>query len=440
MLLRFRVANHRSIRDEQTLSFVASRRRGAPRQRLTEIPEIVSITGIYGANASGKSNVLDALRWMKWAIQRSQTSWAPNEGVPRRPFLLEEKARSAPSLYEVDFLHEGNRYSYGFEVDDEAVRGEWLFSFPHGRPRRLFDRTGPAENDYDFGRTLTGEIRRIATLTRDNALFLSSAASNNHPLLGALHQQLTTCMQFAGHDFHGERFRLKVIEELLQQPGTEQDVNALLRLADLGIERAEVVTSDLPPELEESLEQLHRALSRAAGLRVDPPDTDSLKRRIQLRRAGSDVALPIDEESAGTRAWLSIAGLTLGALRDGSVLVVDEIDSSLHPMLSSSLLRMFKDPEINRHGAQLLFASHDTTLLGTLLAEELLSRDEVWFTQKDPEGATTLFPLTEFHPRRDENVERGYLQGRYGAVPYLNFDMVRKLFQERRATLDEGTA
>lgn len=440
MLLRFRVANHRSIRDEQTLSFVASRRRGEDRQRTTGTPPTVPVAGIYGANASGKSNILDALRWMQWAIQASHANWAPSRGVPRRPFLLTEEARAAPSFYELDFLHEGTRYSYGFEVDDEVVQNEWLFSFPHGRPRRLFERTGPGEDGYDFGRALTGETRRIATLTRDNALYLSSAASNNHPLLGVLHHRLTTSIQFASQDFHGEHIRLLVTRQLLQNPATAPDINALLRLADLGIEKAEVVESEIPPELAERLERLHRLMAGDESLQVIPSNVDYLKSRIQLRRTGSDIALSIDEESAGTRMWLSIVGPTLEALADGSVLVVDEIDSSLHPLLSSTLLRMFKDPDINRRGAQLLFASHDTTLLGTILSEELLSRDEVWFTQKDIDGATTLFPLAEFHPRRDENVERGYLQGRYGAVPYLDFEMVRKIFQERQAALDEETA
>ncbi len=141
--------------------------------------------------------------------------------------------------------------------------------------------------------------------------------------------------------------------------------------------------------------------------------------------------LSLEEESAGTRAWLSLLGHALITLRGDAVLVTDEIDSSLHPLLSSSLIRMFRDPVINKRGAQLIFASHDTTLLGSMLDNEIMARDEVWFTEKDDSGATSLYALAEFHPRRDENVERGYLQGRYGAVPYLNFDSIREVFRER---------
>ncbi|WP_449063565.1 AAA family ATPase [Planomonospora algeriensis] len=440
MLLRFRVANHRSIRDEQTLSFVAARSRGLAGQRTNGTPRTAPVAGIYGANASGKSNVLDALRWMQWAVETSQTRWAPSAGIPRHPFLLSEQGRSTASLYELDFVHDGIRYTYGFEVDDEAVRGEWLYSFPHGRPRRLFERAGPDQDAYEFSRMLTGETRRIAKLTRGNALYLSSAASNNHSLLSALELKIVTCIQFASHDDHDERRRLLVTKLLLRDPAAAADINTLLQLADLGIERAELVKDRLLAEADERFKRIYRTTSDGSSALDAGSELETLSGRIQLRRANSTTALSIEDESAGTRVWLSIIGPVIGALKSGSVFVVDEIDSSMHPLLSSSLIRMFKDPEINRRGARLLFASHDTTLLGNLLSEDLLSRDEVWFTEKDGEGATSLFPLTDFHPRRDENVERGYLQGRYGAVPYVNLEKVREIFHERHAGPHEHTA
>ncbi|GGO01521.1 hypothetical protein GCM10010116_02860 [Microbispora rosea subsp. aerata] len=436
MLLRFRVANHRSLRDEQTLSFVAVPRRGEPRPRGAEIPRTVAVAGIYGANASGKSNVLDALRWMNWAVKSSHTGWAPGGGVPRRPFLLDETVRALPSFYEVDFLAEGVRYSYGFEVDDDSVRGEWLYSFPAGRPRTLFERGGP--EDYRFGRSLGGETARIAKLTRANALYLSSAASNNHPLLGVLYETLTKRLHFARHDHADEHVRLSITMALLEQPKIAGRINTLLQLADLGLERAEVVRREVAPDVLETFRRM-RDIAVETGGRLEI-DEEAFAKEIRLRRAGTDVTLDIGEESAGTRVWLSMLGHTLVTLLAGHVLVVDEIDSSLHPLLSSTLIRMFKDPEINRNGAQLLFASHDTTLLGTMLDDGILGRDEVWFTEKDASGATTVFPLADFRPRSDENIERGYLQGRYGAVPYVNFDKVRDIFRRMGSDLDESTA
>ncbi|TYB57810.1 ATP-binding protein [Nonomuraea sp. PA05] len=394
MLLRFRVANHRSIRDEQTLSLTAASRRGEAK-RATPL----EVAGIYGANASGKSNVLDSLRWMSDAIRLSHTHWKPTGGVPRRPFKLSPAGRQTPSFYEIDFLHEGVRYSYGFEADDEMVLGEWLNTFPRGRTRRLFDRSGPA--DFTFGRGLTGETQRIRKLTRPNSLYLSCAASNNHPLLSGLYESLTSSgAYFIQHGEIHEKFRLDVVKHILDAEYVTDDINELLRIADLGVERMELV------------------------------ETGPQEKKVVLRRRIDAPPLSLEEESAGTRAWLSLLGHTLSILYIGGTLLADEIDSSLHPLLSSTLIRMFKDPDINRHGAQLIFSSHDTTLLGSLLEEEVLARDEVWFTEKDDSGATSLYSLAEFHTRRDENIERGYLQGRYGAAPYLNFENIREIFMK----------
>ncbi|MEU7002483.1 ATP-binding protein [Nonomuraea sp. NPDC046570] len=420
MLLRFRVANHRSIRDEQTLSFMAVPRRGEPKQLST-----VRAAGVYGANASGKSNVLDALRWMISAVQVSHRQWDPAGGIPHRHFKLSATGADTPSFYELDFLHENVRYSYGFEVNGSQVLAEWLNSFPHGRTRKLFDRSGPGE--IDFGRGLVGETERIRRLTRPNSLYLSCAASNNHPLLSSLHEHLTSHVLFAQHGEHDEKVRLLLAKTLLADPAIAPTMNQLLRIADLGLEAAEIVEVPLPPRSEEILQHL----STIEDLGPFPPDTlDELRKEIRLRRPGGH-ALRLREESAGTRVWLSLLGHSLAALGSGGMLVADEIDSNLHPLLSSTLIRMFKDPVVNRTNAQLLFASHDTTLLGSMLDDQILERDEVWFTEKDESGATRLYSLAEFTPRRDENVERGYLQGRYGAVPYLSFDNIRELFTER---------
>lgn len=410
MLLRFRVANHRSIRDEQMLSLVSVPRRGESKELST-----VRVAGIYGANASGKSNVLSALKWMQFAISASHQLWSPSKGVPRDPFRLPSGESSSPSFYELDFLHEGIRYSYGFEVDDRQILGEWLNTFPKGRTKKLFDRTGPTS--VTFGRSLIGETQRILKLTRPNSLYLSAAAANNHPLLTTLYERIRGSIFFAQHGDRDERSRLFLVKELLNDESVAFIINRLVRIADLGVETAEIFNDD--PMREEIPPRLANLEQGATGSRTD----------IRLRRT-SGAVLELSEESAGTRVWLSLLGHSLAAIASGGTLVADEIDSHLHPSLSSTLIRIFKDPVINRMGAQLVFASHDTTLLGSMLEEEIIGRDEVWFTEKDSSGATSLYALAEFHPRRDENIERGYLQGRYGAVPYINFDSIREIFMK----------
>jgi hypothetical protein len=416
MLLRFRVANHRSIRDEQTFSFVAVPRRGHPKPT-GPIPPTVKVAGIYGANASGKSNILAALHWMTSAIRDSATRWQPTAPIPRDPFLLADDTPPT-SFYELDFVHEGVRYSYGFEVSDTAVTGEWLHSFPVGRSRVLFERD--SADAYKFGRALTGETAAIARLTRTNGLYLSTAASAAHPLLGDLYETLTERIRFARQDHLDEQTRLHATTTILRWLDTAE----LDRYGD-----------DTARRLRRFRHEMDRLLCLAdigvTGMEILAYDQEKGEDRIALLRAGTSQRLTLDQESAGTRVWLSMILSTLEVLLRDGVLVVDEIDSSLHPTLSSTLIRMFKDPAINPNDTQLLFASHDTTLLGSMLDDDLLDRDEVWFSEKDSTGATALFSLADFHPRADENVERGYLQGRYGAVPYVNFNKVREVFSER---------
>ncbi|PSK95724.1 hypothetical protein CLV63_114157 [Murinocardiopsis flavida] len=439
MLLRFRVANHRSIREEQELSLVAVPRQGEAKPKASEIPRTVRVAGIYGANASGKSNVLDALRWMQWALRGSFTSWSPDGGVPRTCFTLDEESRKAPSFYEADLVDRGVRYSYGFEVTDQEVMGEWLFAFPKGRPQRMFERSKhEQEEDYRFGRSLTGELQQIRRLTRPNALFLSTAASNNHKRLSRLYRAMTQHLKAATQNSVEEQSRTRFTTSLLAEEETADQVNRLVRIADLGISR---VRMEKKPVDEELLARLTRSFE-PEGFPKEFFQTmrDDLSTTLIFTHAcaGQPGELSIDEESDGTRSWISLVGPLIQVLRQGDVFLVDEIDSSLHPMISSTMIKMFKDPDINPRGAQLIFASHDTTLLGTMLENKLLDRDEVWFTEKDAHGATSLFSLAEFRPRGTENAERGYLQGRYGAVPFVDFSEIRSLFRAIHGVADES--
>lgn len=439
MLLRFRVANHRSIRDEQELSLVAVPRRGEERPKASEIPPTLRVAGIYGANASGKSNVLDALWWMSTAVRYSHTRWQPDAEIPRKPFQLDDVSRNEPSFYEVDFVFKGVRHSYGFEVTDREVVGEWLFEFPHGRPKRLFEREGPKE--YKFGRALTGELRQIEKLTRNNSLYLSCAASNNHPYLSAVQRWLTGNISLATQQSLDVYLRDSRTRRMLDgsTPEVSDRINRLIRVADLGITGISLGKK----KLDEEFLGIIRSIDVKFPGNSDEEFTEKLRKHLEqtvffTHSCASDPrSLPIEEESDGTRSWFGLIGSVLTVLERGEVFLVDEIDSSLHPMISSTLVRMFKDPVINPKGAQIVFASHDTTLLGTMLENKLLERDEVWFTEKDAHGATSLYSLAEFHPRGDENPERGYLQGRYGAVPHVNFEEIRSLFAEIHGAADE---
>jgi uncharacterized protein len=415
VLLRFRTANHRSLRDEVELSLVSQPRKGESKPTGT-LPETVRVAGIYGANASGKSTVLDAMAFLGKAVRSSFASWSPTGGIPRTPFLLDVASRSAASLYEIDFVLQDVRHTYGFEIDDLRVRAEWLYSYATGTRRRtLFERDG---DQFKFGRTLSGSNSVIAGLVRPNSLFLSVAAANSHPLLTDVFrwvEQLATPRPYGQGNFDR-------LAAALAAGFAARDVqfDKWIRMADLGVERVRFEADGEIPE-----PAAREAFLEHLG--------DGKINFTHGTSGGDSVDLCFEDESAGTRIWLALAGYVIPHMALGRLVLVDEVDSSLHPKLSAALIQIFKDPSINKHGAQLVFTSHDVSLLGNLLDDEILDRDEVWFTEKDRTGATKLFPLTDFQPRRGENFERAYLQGRYGAVPYVDIDELRGLFNDQAA-------
>ncbi len=395
MLLGFSVANVLSLRDEQTLSLVSdgldegsARLTGvvAERRPVRALP----VVGIYGANASGKSNVLGALRLMRAAVLDSHAEWTRTDGVPRTPFALDPAAVKAPSSFEVDLVIDTTRWVYGFELGDTRVEAEWLHVYPRGRRQVWFDRDASAAEPFRFpGDHLKGERATLARLTRPDALFLSTAAAYNHPQLSVLYRWFHGNLWLVTPESdRAERERFTG-RRLLTDDRTR--ILELLRVADLGIDEVEVVRQD-----------------------PDPP-------RVRLVRTsgGRRTAFDFDDESYGTRNWFALLGPLLLALKDGAVLLVDELDASLHPALVAEFIRLFQDPAANPKGGQLIFTSHDTTPLGAATGDRPLGREQVWLTEKRADGATELYPLSDAHPRKDENLERGYRAGRYGGVPQV---------------------
>lgn len=403
MLIQFRVENHRSLRDEQLLSLAAATdKTDAYVLRAEGVGEaVVPVVGIYGANASGKSNVLSALDFLRRAVLDSQRRWDV-EGTPRAPFQFSSKVKE-PSLYEVDIVVDGIRFRYGFQLSSSRIEEEWLFAWPHGRKAMWFERDG---DRFEFGKTLHGENEAIRSFTRSNSLFLSAAAQNNHPALLPLVRYFAT-------------WQLSPTGRGVM-PGRNHEMTRLIRVVDAlndARERASVL-------------QLLQAADTGILDFATSPGADGVQySSVWLRHHSTDedyAWLPLAAESAGTIALLELAPDILDTLRTGGLLCVDELEASLHPSLALSVVRLFNDPGHNRRNAQLVFTTHDTNLLGTTVGEPVLRRDQIWFTEKDEGGGTHLYPLTDFHPRKEENLERGYLQGRYGAVPFLG-ELVAKL-------------
>jgi predicted ATPase len=376
---------------------------------------VLPVAAIYGANASGKSNLLDGLRFMAEAVRDSFGQWGPGAGVPRRPFRLDRRAGERPSVFVVEIVEGGLRYTYGFEVDDRRVLAEWLYSYPKKRRRLLFERT------LDDVRIVSGlsheraKLEVLKELLRPNSLFLSLAAQSNDEALLPVYRWFVDGLDFrlAGDPANlGRELStfLRGNEELRDR------FVELVRVADFGI-------SDIG----------------LGGGSVDDPEADerATAERRRVRLAHGDEFFELAEESAGTRSWLGLLPSVLGVLRGGGVLVIDEIDASLHSLLSARLVGLFNDPAANPGGGQLIFTTHDATLLHPPLAAEVLDRDEVWFVEKGQDGASQLYPLTDFKPRREDNLERRYLAGQYGAVPQVYEELFARAL---RGGSDDGEA
>ena len=397
MLLRFRASNILSFRRELELSLVATEFNegtATPAGFRSEGREVavLPVVAIYGANASGKTNVLAALRWMRMAVLNSLAEWSKGTGVPREPFALDPTARSESTLLEVDIVVAGVRYVYGFEVSDDRVETEWLHVYPHGRRQVWFERDAEAAADARVrfpGEGLKGPRTELVALTRPNALFLTVAASFNHPQLAPVHRWFAENLWFT-NPRPDEPRRHAFTRRLLADRAMRGRIEALLRSADLGV----------------------------LSIEVEERDPGVPRIRLAHRTPAGPVMLDFDrQESQGTQAWLALLGPMLSALDEGSVLLADELDSSLHPVLVAEAIRLFNDPEANSRGAQLICTLQDVTLLGSVHARRPLDRDQVWFTTKGRTGESELYPLTDARPRKEESLERGYLRGRYGGIP-----------------------
>ncbi len=406
MLRSFRLANHRSFRDEHELLLMPTYDKTG---RST-----VPVAAIFGANASGKSSLLDGLRFMAEAVRDSQGLWDPVGGVPRRPFLLQNDAADQPSTFVVELILDSVRHTYGFVVDDERVLEEWLYAYPHGKRRLLFERTGAS---FRFGSTMASQPSKraqiLTTMIRPNGLFLSLGAQTGQAEFIPAYTWFAKQLQFSSPTTDSPQLVHDVADFVRAAPGRLQALGELLRAADLGL-------SDVRISERGVVADGLQARPDPAPRRVGSQPTSLAGPELVFVHAPEGRELTVWDESDGTLAWLRLLLPVLRALESNGTIVVDEIDASLHPELLSRLVLMFRDERTNPLGAQLIFTTHDATLLGSAFGEEILGRDEIWFVEKDRAGVSKLFALAEFHPRKGENRESRYLGGSYGAVPMIS--------------------
>jgi len=436
MLVEFSVGNFRSFLQPVTLSMQAAKLRASDKRLDQENvfqangTSLLRSAAIYGANASGKSNLIRALLFMRNFVLRSSTESQAEEPIKVDRFRLSTVARETPAHFQIVFCLDGRRYRYGFEVDEHRVRAEWLYHTQQ-RETRLFVREG---DQYDISNVFR-EGRGLEGRTRNNALFLSVVAQFNGQLattlLGWFRSQLGIIS-----GLRDAAYGLFTVRRFGADEALRRRILAFVREADLSISDIDVETRSLgkaqmPGDVRGVLEWLTK-LDRAPGkprmdegsLMVSEVRTTHGVFDEEHNPAGLETFDLDGQESEGTQKIFYLSGPLLDTLEHGKVLVIDEMEARLHPFITRAVIQLFNSSQTNPHNAQLVFATHDASLLGS----RYFRRDQIWFTEKDQYGATDLYSLAELKVRKDASFDKDYIAGKYGAVPFIGG--LQSLFEE----------
>lgn len=453
MLLSFRVENHRSLRDEQELLLTSAEQSQEGFPPPSQISPL-RVTGVFGANASGKTTLVKSLRFMSDMVVYGSSGRLPKQRtlftldeeedrIPREPFQLDSESREKPSCFSVELLLGGKRHTYGFTVNDTEVLEEWLFLYSdNGIEQVIFEREG---SSFAYGDSDPDVPELTDVLSVEPSALLISVLANAHPTmfrseavsaLGSVRSWFRSSLRIWQGDV-----RLLTGRQPLPSDDPEllDRLAVLARAADTGINGYSIERIHLTEEERGEIEE-QVGKQRASSL-----IRQRERGRVSFHHRGTSEDHPLDflGESAGTRAILSLGMVIIRFLERGGTLVVDEIDTSLHSVLSGSLISLFKDPENNPNGAQLVFTSHDTNLLGRVRGREVLGEDEIWLAEKGTDGATSLYPMSSYGSSGEENRDRRYLVGRYGAIPFIDEELLvqalRPRFLEDKASQEKPT-
>lgn len=407
MLLQFNVTNFLSFKEEAILSAYANSDKTYAEKLINAGKKIVLPTiAIYGANAAGKSNLMKALTAAILFVRQSNF-YQINTVNPIIPFLLDENSRNEKTRFDFSFIYDGIQYDYGFSATNQTVYEEYLYEYKTKKPSMIFERTNMSE--YRFASANKKELSQYVEKTSPNKLFLATATAWNCELTR------NAFMWFAESiDTYDSRSLDNSFISEFENDNSEEMKHFMMNF----IHHADINISDYRFEIKE------------ADKETLPPFVDiNIVKNGSVKQWKLDVVhdvdvngetrsfvLPFNVESTGTIKVFSYGPLIRKALRTGKTMIVDEIDSCLHPMLVRYLIDLFNDPEINKNGAQLIFNTHDVSLLD----QDIFRRDQIYFVEKDNRTATSdLYSLAEFSPRKSEDIRKGYLQGRYGAIPAI---------------------
>lgn len=430
MLIEFSVGNYRSFKDENTFSMLAANLEETDefldKNNLFAIDKnhkLLKSNVIYGPNASGKSNFVQAIFFMRYFVLNSLLNSLSSSQIDVEPFRLSTETENEPSYFEIVLAIEDTRYRYGFEVSQEKVHSEWLYYVPNtdyseaseddDDELNLFEREDnefSLSEDFQEGKFYTKHVR-------DNTLFLSVLASLNEDISKKIVDWLQKLEIISGVSDYANLINtmFQIKDDVLKK-----DIFSFVKSLDVGIDSIQInqQKAKLSPQI--------ISLLKERGYRA----TDEIKIKTGHQKYNDQnepVSLEFfdlyEHESAGTQKIFALSGYLVDILRHGKVLIIDELDARLHPLITIEIIRLFHSKQNNPHHAQLVFTTHDTYLL----SNKLFRRDQIWFTEKDRYGVTSLYSLAEYRVRHDISFEKGYLSGRYGAIPFITgfYDLIK---------------
>jgi hypothetical protein len=433
MLLQFSVKNFKTFKEVATLSLIASNYDKVTREHENIVHDkvfglrLLKSAVIYGANASGKSKLIEALAFMRHFILNSSKESQKGEAVEVEPFRLSTEAEFEPSEFEIIFIHQNVLYRYGFEVTTERVVSEWFYQKPKTKEVELFYRDGNSFSTHERSFTKGNTVVREG-LVRDNALLISVAAQFNEKAAINVLDWIKRLKILSGLKESGYKgYTMGKTEN----PVYRKRIVEMLKAADLGIQDIELLKPDIdilskgiPKEMKE---KLIREVREEQQTYISDILTKHKKYNADFQVVGSIQFSMDEDESSGTRKFFALTGPILDVLDNGYTLVVDELDSKVHPNLVCKVVSLFNSTTFNKKNAQLIFNTHDTNLLSS----GLFRRDQIWFLNKSKYGDATLYSLADFKSeevRKAEPFEENYIRGKYGAIPFLSFFDNLKIF------------
>ena len=413
MLVEFSVKNFMSIKDEITFSMVA----GNGDENIENLikdkktgERYLKSTAIYGANASGKTNFMRALTAAILMVRRSNLRNINESLIEMKPFKFDSKTVNEPCEFKFVFIKNNIKYIYGFSADVNRIYTEYLYQYLSAKPSLIFERKNVDE--YKFTQSEQSKLSELATKNTEKKLFLSTATAWNY-------QKTKDAYIWFSEDIDTYNDYENVSDYAFDKFANDKEGN-LKRFTINLLKQADILIKDYNFEVKDT--NINNVIA-LTNVNISPENIVQKEIKIstfheieQENGNEQNYELNLKEESLGTQSLFFFSPVLKEAFEQGKVVIVDEIDKSLHPLLVEFIIKLFNDSKTNKNNAQLIFNTHDTNLLSL----DNFRRDQIWFVEKEPKkGTTDLYPLDDFSVRKTENIQKGYLNGRYGAIPFL---------------------